>query len=195
MQRIKRTADSADPFIEYDRLGRDCRAGFGRMIGIIQPDTDEFTNPADAGANARIARHLWQRSGIQSAQAVKRRRQYPLSLRRESAIGRRHPGVPDALRPADRNVIVSSIASLPASEIKALETRARRRAYPLVQLDENCPALKNDRAVHFCFLPTCIYSKTPNGVGNLLTGGGPEQDVPGATGFFSVHAEPSRPAG
>lgn len=29
-----------------------------------------------------------------------------------------------------------------------------------------------------------IYSKTPNGVGHLLTGRGPEQDVPGATGFF-----------
>lgn len=158
-----------------------CPIPGGVLVAMLSPATfGSVSDPGHASGQAPTvaALHL----------------QYRLSPRPAIGADRSRPAGPDALRPVDRNVIASYIASLPASKNKSAASPRQTRAYPLVQLDENCPAMNNDRAVHFCFLPTCIYSKTPNGVGNLLTGRWPEQGVPGATGFFLSHhrARPTR---
>ena len=44
-----------------------CR-GFGRVIGIVQADADEFADMSDACADARLARHQRQRGRIDRAQ-------------------------------------------------------------------------------------------------------------------------------
>ncbi len=52
---VVRPADAGRRLVEDDRLFRDLHAGFGGVIGIVQPDGDEIADMADAGANARVA--------------------------------------------------------------------------------------------------------------------------------------------
>ena len=51
---VVRPAQAGVGLDENDRLGRNCHAGFGRVIGIVQADGDEFGDVADRCAEARI---------------------------------------------------------------------------------------------------------------------------------------------
>ena len=53
LQRIER-------FQEHDRLLRDRRAGFRRVIGVVQPDANQILHARDGRAKARIAGDLGQ---------------------------------------------------------------------------------------------------------------------------------------
>ena len=72
--------DAARRLVEDDRLGRDRRAGFGGVVGIVEADGDEFARLADAGAQAlpdgasgRLlgsVRRMRSRSGRQASSAM-----------------------------------------------------------------------------------------------------------------------------
>src|SRR5207253_5976189 len=52
---VVRPADAGRHLVEDDRLFRNRRAGLGRVVGIVEADGDEVADPADAGAEPRIA--------------------------------------------------------------------------------------------------------------------------------------------
>src|SRR6266567_2182735 len=70
---VIRAADARRRFVEDDRFFRDRHAGFGGMVGVVQPDGDEIANLADAGPDARIAAHERQLFRLELAQFVEAR--------------------------------------------------------------------------------------------------------------------------
>jgi hypothetical protein len=48
--------DAGRRLVEEDRLRRDRRAGFGRVIGEVQADRDEVADAADGRADPRVRR-------------------------------------------------------------------------------------------------------------------------------------------
>src|SRR3984957_8756635 len=57
---VVRAAQARRRLVEDDRLFRDRHAGFGGVVGIIEPDGDEISHPADARPDPRLAFHQRQ---------------------------------------------------------------------------------------------------------------------------------------
>ena len=54
--RVVGSGDAARGLHEHDGFGRNLGAGFGGMIGVVEPDGDEFSDPAHAGAEPYAGR-------------------------------------------------------------------------------------------------------------------------------------------
>src|SRR5580692_4868715 len=65
---VVRAADARRRLVENDRLLRDLHAGFGGVVGIIEPDGDEIADLADARPDARIAASQRQFLGFELAE-------------------------------------------------------------------------------------------------------------------------------
>ena len=61
---VVRAADRAGGLHEQDRLGRDLRAGFGGVLGVVEADAHELADAADAGADAGRRLDQRQRRGV-----------------------------------------------------------------------------------------------------------------------------------
>ena len=66
---IVRTYDRAGSLHKHDGLRRYRGACLGGMVGVVQPDADEFSRTAHARAQAWIASHARQRSDVERFQA------------------------------------------------------------------------------------------------------------------------------
>src|SRR5262249_42434091 len=67
---VVRPADAGRRLIEDDRLFRDRHAGFGGVVGIVQPDGDEIADLADASAEPLLAAYERQLFDFKLAQLV-----------------------------------------------------------------------------------------------------------------------------
>ncbi|MNT28402.1 hypothetical protein D3C72_1640880 [compost metagenome] len=76
---IVRPDHRAGPFVEHYRLGGDRRAGFRRMVGIIEANADKFADAAHARPQSRLPFHPRQLVDVQRTQFVQGRRQQRIS--------------------------------------------------------------------------------------------------------------------
>ena len=67
---VIRAADGRGGLHEQHRFWRYGQAGFRRMVGIVQPDTDEFPDPSHAGPDPGRPGDNRQAFGIDAAQMV-----------------------------------------------------------------------------------------------------------------------------
>ena len=54
---VVRTDDGTGPFTEHHGLRGNRQVGLGRMIGKVEPDTDELSDPAHARPEPNACRH------------------------------------------------------------------------------------------------------------------------------------------
>jgi hypothetical protein len=66
------TDDGARRFHEEWGLGRNWHIGLGGMIAIVQSDTDDLADVANARAKARVSVNEWQSTCIQRVQHMER---------------------------------------------------------------------------------------------------------------------------
>src|SRR3546814_10075787 len=67
---VVRTLDGAVRLQEHDRLLRDRGTGLRGVVGVVQADTDDLADAADAGADARVAVDLGQARRVDALQLV-----------------------------------------------------------------------------------------------------------------------------
>src|SRR3546814_1251337 len=70
---VVRTLDGAGRLQEHDRLLRDRGTGLRGVVGVVQADTDDLADAADAGADARVAVDLGQARRVDALQLVETR--------------------------------------------------------------------------------------------------------------------------